>query len=234
MEALHPSNRVSLLFLCHHDEHDAHHCLTTIIMSPDEKKHNVVISPLALTTMLLHAAKHGTKSVHGVLVGTFSAADTVKVISAVPVCHEAPTKPLIDTALALVDHGVVVGWYTAPERLEDERPGAPALRIAASLGAAGGDEPVLIVLQNQAVADCLNGDTSTSVIKAYGKDFGQQWMEPLEVSLQSEVKALEAAKQAHHDQKVVLNDLVDHWEGKSAATEWFPSAAVAKCVEHVL
>jgi hypothetical protein len=140
---------------------------------------------------------------------------------------------LIDAALSLVD-GVVVGWYTAPERLEDDRPGAPALRIAASLGGANSDEPVLLILQNQAVADCLNGDTTDQhVLKAFGKDFGQQWMEPLNVSLESEVKALEAARQAHTD-KVVLNDLVDHWKGESPTTEWYPSAAVAKCVEHVL
>ena len=206
-----------------------------VTMSTDETKQNVVVSPLALTSMLLHSAKHGTTSVHGILIGTFSP-DAVKVTSAIPVCHEAPTKPLIDTALSLVEGGVV-GWYTAPERLEDERPGAPALRIVASLAASNTlGEPVLIVLQNQAVVDCLTGKDATSdasVIKAFGKDFGQQWMEPLNVSLQSETKALEAARQAHAE-KVVLNDLVDHWEGDSASTEWYPSAAVAKCVEHVL
>ena len=206
-------------------------------MSTDENKQNVVVSPLALTSMLLHSAKHGTTSVHGILIGTFSS-DAVKVTSAIPVCHEAPTKPLIDTALSLVD-GVVVGWYTAPERLEDERPGAPALRIAASLGASNSTlgEPVLIVLQNQAVVDCLTGNDTTNntsvIIKAFGKDFGKQWMEPLNVSLQSETKALEAARQAHAE-NVVVNDLVDHWEGDSSSTEWYPSAAVAKCVEHVL
>jgi len=201
-------------------------------MPGDDKKHNVVVSPLALTTMLLHAAKHGTTCVHGILVGSFSA-ETVRITSAIPVCHEAPTKPLVDTSLNLVD-GVVVGWYTAPERLQDEKPGAPALRIAASLAAANSQgEPVLVVLQNEAVADCLSGGSKTDVIKAYGKDFGQQWMEPLDLSLESETKALEAARQAHKD-KVALNDLVDHWEGDSADTEWYPSAAVAKCVEKAL
>lgn len=201
-------------------------------MPVDDKKHNVVISPLALATMLLHAAKHGTTCVHGILVGSFSAG-TVRVTSAVPVCHEAPTKPLVDTSLALVD-GVVVGWYTAPERLQDTRPGAPALRIAASLANNTQGEPVLLVLQNQAMADCLSGETATTdVVKAYGKDFGKQWMEPLDLSLESEVKALEAARHAHKE-NVVLNDLVDHWEGESAATDWYPSAAVAKCVEKTL
>lgn len=200
-------------------------------MAGDDKKHNVVVSPLALTTIMLHAAKHGTTCVHGILVGSFSA-NTVRVTSAVPVCHEAPTKPLIDTSLNLVD-GVVVGWYTAPERLQDEKPGAPALRIAASLAGNTQGEPVLIVVQNEALADSLKGGTRTDVIKAYGKDFGQQWMEPLDVSVESKAKALEAARQAHGD-NVVLNDLVDHWEGDSAATVWYPSADVAKCVEKSL
>jgi hypothetical protein len=201
-------------------------------MAGDEKKHTVVVSPLALTTMMLHSARHGTTCVHGILVGSFSA-DTVRVTSAIPVCHESPTKPLVDIALDLVDGGVV-GWYTAPERLQDEKPGAPALRIAESLAANIQGEPILVVMQNQVVAECLDGDmTKAGVIKAYGKDFGQQWMEPLQVTLESEGKALEGARQAHKD-KVVLNDLVDHWEGDTAAAEWYPSAAVAKCVEKAL
>lgn len=201
-------------------------------MAVDDKKHNVVVSPLALTTMLLHAAKHGTTCVHGILVGSFGG-DTVRVTSAVPVCHEAPTKPLVDTSLALVD-GVIVGWYTAPERVQDDRPGAPALRIAASLAAANTQgEPILMVLQNQAVADCLNGESTNEVVKAYGKDFGQQWMEPLDLSIESEAKAVEAARQAHSDKTLALHDLVDHWED-DAATEWYPSAAVAKCIEKTL
>ena len=201
-------------------------------MAGDDKKHIVVVSPLALTTMLVHAGRNGAACVHGILVGTFSA-DTVRVTGAIPVCHEAPTKPLVDTALNLVD-GVVVGWYTAPERLQDEKPGAPALRIAASLAANTQGEPVLMVLQSEAVAECLGGDTTkTEVVKVYGKDFGQQWMESLELLVESEVKALEAARQAHKD-KVVLHDLVDHWEGDSAAADWFPNAAIAKWVERSL
>jgi hypothetical protein len=151
------------------------------------------------------------------------------VTSAVPVCHEAPTKPLVETALAFVGDGVV-GWYTAPERLQDKHPGAPALRIAASLGSSVENEPVLIVLQNEAVAECFKGGKYADVMKAFGKNFGQQWMEPLEVRLLKETSALEAARQAHKDE-IVLNDLVDHWEGESAAVEWHPSVAVAECIE---
>ena len=200
-------------------------------MADDEKKHSVVVSPSALATMMLHAARHGTTAVHGILVGTFSD-DTVQVTTAVPVCHEAPTKPLVDTALALVAEDGIVGWYTAPERLQDTRPGAPALRIAASLASEKG-EPVLMVLQNEAVAESLKGgDTKEDVVKAFGKDFGQQWMEPLEVTLDKETGALDAARQAYQEQ-VVVNDLVDHWEVEATTTEWYPSAAVAKCVaEH--
>lgn len=203
--------------------------LLRLTMAADDTKHNVVVSPLALTTMLLHAAKHGTSSVHGILVGSFGGG-SVRVTSAVPVCHEAPTKPLVDTSLSLVE-GIVVGWYTSPELFQEERPGAPALRIAASLAASSADgEPILIVLQNQAVAECLQGDSKMDVIRAYGKDFGQQWKEPLEVSLESKTKALEAARQAHED-NVTLNDLVDSWD---SATDWYPSTQVVKCIEKVL
>jgi hypothetical protein len=194
----------------------------------DEKKKDIVVSPLALATMMLHSARHGTTAAHGILVGTFSA-DSIQVTSAVPVCHEAPTRPLVETALAFVGDGVV-GWYAAPERLHDKHPGAPALRIVASLGSSAENEPVLMVLQNESVAECFKGGKYADVIKAFGKDFGQQWMEPLEVRLVKETSALEAARQAHKDE-IVLNDLVDHWEGESAAVEWHPSVAVAKCIE---
>lgn len=196
------------------------------IFTMTDKKKNVVVSPSALATMMLHSARHGTTAVHGILVGTFSA-DSIQVTSAIPVCHEAPTKPLVETALALVGDGVV-GWYTAPERLQDTRPGAPALRIAASLASCVQDEPVLIVLQNEAVVGCFNGEQKADVIKAFGKDFGQQWMEPLQLTLEKEASALEAARQARKD-KIILDDLVDHWE--SAVEECYPNSAVTKCIE---
>lgn len=200
-------------------------------MATDEKKHGVVVSPSALVTMMLHAAHHGMTAVHGILLGTFSGDNKVEVTSAVPVCHEAPTKPLIDTALALVGSMGVVGWYTAPERLLDTRPGAPALRIAASLASSLKDEPILIVLQNEAVSACLGkGEGTADLIKAYGKDFGQQWMEPLELAIEKESGALEAAKQAHSE-KIIVNDLVDQFEGESAKTEWYPSEALTLCLK---
>lgn len=203
-------------------------------MASDKKKNSVVVSPLSLTTMLLHSAKHSTSTCHGILIGSFSG-DTVRVTSAVPVCHEPPTKPLVDTSLSLVG-GVVVGWYTAPERLDDEKAGAPALRIASGLATASSQgEPILIVLQNRAVAACLTeeGKAGVRVLKAFGKDFGQQWMEPLDVSLESETQALEAARKAHSN-KIAINDLVDHWEADSPSAEWYPSASLAKYVEHSL
>jgi hypothetical protein len=96
-------------------------------MGEGKKQNLVVLSPQAFAAMLLHAAQHSSSVVHGVLVGSHSGGK-IHVTDAIPVCHETPTKTLVDTSLALLqaqqvtDSAKVVGWFTAPEILEDDRP----------------------------------------------------------------------------------------------------------------
>jgi guanine deaminase len=198
-----------------------------------EKKLPVVVEPQAFVAMLLHAAVHSTTVVHGILLGRFTS-EKVIVTKALPVCHEVPTKPLVETALSLAvagggDDQVVVGWYTSPERWNDTSPGPAALRIAAGLATSNG-EPVLIVLNNECVAKCLRGDdTSTStVLIGLGKDFGQQWLAPLSVSITNDSKAKTAAAAAYKDKEEIVQDLVDHWETFSGT--WFTNDALSKHV----
>lgn len=96
-------------------------------MVEGKKQNAVVLSPQAFAAMLLHAAQHSSSVVHGVLVGSHSGGK-IHVTDAIPVCHETPTKTVVDTSLALLqarhvtDSVKIVGWFTAPEILEDDRP----------------------------------------------------------------------------------------------------------------
>mmetsp|Transcript_2320 Transcript_2320/g.3069 ORF Transcript_2320/g.3069 Transcript_2320/m.3069 type:complete len:274 (+) Transcript_2320:52-873(+) len=159
-----------------------------------KQQQRVSISTVAHAKMILHAVCKATQQVHGILIGRFaetdagaSAAPTLFIEDALPVCHEAPTKPIVDTSLRLAETYCdslseeksddsnqcrVVGWYTANERLggdENVRPGQAALRIAGSIGARllseaadkplpAHAEPVLILIGNGALAELLGAE----------------------------------------------------------------------------
>jgi hypothetical protein len=188
-----------------------------------DTKSKVVIVPNAFLSMAAHALHHSTVAVHGALIGTF-ASGQVTITDAIPICHETPTTPLVDTALSLVQANLpantqVVGWFTAPELLDDTQPGPVALRIVSQLPQK--QEPVLIVVSNMQLLRLVSDEEGASVsriMKAFGKDFGKQWMEPLEVMVEKESSVTEAVKQVHQ-QGIVVNDLTDHWE-KSTSSEW--------------
>jgi Uncharacterised protein family (UPF0172) len=202
-------------------------------MSDAKSKSNVDVAPEAFVAMVLHAAQNPTTVVHGLLMGTFKG-NTVHVIKAIPVCHETPTTPLLETALGLA--GAVleescVGWYTAPERLGDTQPGPVALRIASNMATIDNAEPVLIVLDNEGLVACLKGESTPNVMKALGKDFGQQWMEPLALKVISEPKARAAAKSAFAEGIQVV-DLANHMDDESFP-DWISNAALTKHVAKV-
>jgi hypothetical protein len=194
-----------------------------------DKKITTLLSPEAFVAMLLHAANNGTTVVHGILIGSFSSGK-VTITKAIPVCHETPTKPLVETALALVAASTdedIVGWYTAPEHLADTKPGPTALRIAANL-ATESEDSVLLLISNEGLGQCLRGDkTRSSVITALGRDFNEQWLEPLELNMTEEGKAMEAAKAAF-SAKLDVPDLVDHWDHSTST--WFTNDPLAKLV----
>ena len=58
--------------------------------------------------MALHATKYGYSTpIHGIVLGKSSNSDddgsSLEVLDVVPVCHEVPTKPIVDMALRLTD-----------------------------------------------------------------------------------------------------------------------------------
>jgi hypothetical protein len=182
----------------------------------------VDVTPDVLRLMVSHATSHSTSSVHGVLVGQADG-KVLKVTDAYPICHETPTKVLVETSLALVQSSLeekkssntIVGWYTAPELLGETKPSPVALRVAAALESHSNLHPVLLVLNNQAI---VTGASGADMVAAFGKDFGNQWMEPLPCTT-SVVSALEPANSVSP-----VHDLVDHWNN-GVSTAWTTATA---------
>jgi len=204
---------------------------------------SVTISPQVFALMAAHAASHPTSAVHGILIGSRKG-DSVTVADAFPVCHENPTKPLVETALALTQSilednnksQTIVGWFTAPELLHETKPGPVALRIVANLAAAMGDEePVLLVLNNESIVELLIADdkennsmTASRTIQGFGKDFGMQWMEPIaNLTVTDESKTTKAViAMLNEDKEIhIVKDLVDHWE-EGASSEWTSASSL--------
>jgi hypothetical protein len=208
---------------------------------------SVTIAPQVFALMAAHAASHPTSAVHGILIGSRKG-DTVTVADAFPVCHENPTKPLVETALALTqsilednkgsNNHAIVGWFTAPELLHETKPGPVALRIVANLAAAMGDEePVLLVLNNESIVELLIADenenlsnsmTASRTIQGFGKDFGMQWMEPIaNLTVTDESKTTKAViAMLNEDKEIhIVKDLVDHWE-EGASSEWTSASSL--------
>ena len=86
---------------------------------------SIKISISTQIKMALHATKYSYSTpIHGIILGKRSegSSSSLQIVDAVPVCHEVPTKPIVDMALRLVDAHLrnekeeglkIVGWYTA-------------------------------------------------------------------------------------------------------------------------
>ncbi|KAL7539431.1 hypothetical protein ACHAXR_009283 [Thalassiosira sp. AJA248-18] len=141
----------------------------------------ISLSIVAQTKMALHSAKNGfSNPIHGIVLGT--ADDTsLKVVDVVPVCHEVPTKPIVDMALRLTDAYLqqqsgdvrIIGWYTANANVsDDEVPNASACRIVSSIAenanaavaADGGssEEFVLLLISTSQLVDSVKKEGSAS------------------------------------------------------------------------
>lgn len=121
------------------------------------------ISQTSQIKMALHATKYGYSTpIHGIILGNKTDDDVLEIVDVVPVCHEVPTKPIVDMSLRLTDAylqerlhaglgdrgGIgdfgrcksanIIGWYTSNAQTSNEEnaeevPNAPACRIVSSL-----------------------------------------------------------------------------------------------------
>ena len=160
--------------------------------------------------MALHATKYGYSTpIHGIVLGKSSNSDddgSLDVLDVVPVCHEVPTKPIVDMALRLTDaylqqqqeQGLkIIGWYTANSNnnnnSESELPNASACRIASSIAEIdedGGDNIVLLLVStSKLVSSMMNGTDNLPICNIYEKSshrtFTQQVNEDRIISLDS-------------------------------------------------
>jgi len=207
------------------------------------KKSSVEVAPAAVVAMMLHASNHVHEAVHGILLGKHDN-DKISVTEAVPVCHGAPTHPLVEAALGLVEklsenkQVVVVGWYVSPRLFDDDKPGPAALKIVSSLVTTNSDdkEPTLLVLQNKSLAKVWQDGDEKAVaesIQALGKDFGKQWLEPLNSSIASAGKKNTASLvQKGRNEKLQVMDLVDHFEADDPTiAKWYPNESLTRFVQ---
>lgn len=135
----------------------------------------ISVSALADTKMILHATKHGfSNPIHGIIIGKKSSAggnNLLEIVDAIPVCHEVPTKPIVDMALRLCDAHLqtqrsdndltIIGWYTSNASTSDDEPNSSACRIASSMSdyCEEGDPNFILVLV-----------TTTGIVAAVSKD----------------------------------------------------------------
>lgn len=188
----------------------------------------VTISQEAFRIMILYATTHSKKQVHGILVGSTSD-DGFVVENAFPVCHETPTRPLLDMAEALVEAKLandnlskymIVGWFTSPEILSERVSDPVAMRVASVLPKSA--DGILLVLQNEEIGRLASDDevTAAACIHGFGKDFGKQWTNVLEVSILDEPTCVEATrKEILYGRKI--DDLIDHWQN-GGSSPWHP------------
>ncbi|KAL4856488.1 ER membrane protein complex subunit 8/9 [Chlorella vulgaris] len=129
------------------------------------------VDQAALLKILLHATKHPSSGVNGVLLGTLQAASgggaasaTLRVTDAIPVCHGFITlTPVLETALSQIEQHVkaqqgtkglrIVGYYQCNERLSDSELGG-GRRVADRIEAAY-PESVALVLDGAALEAAL-------------------------------------------------------------------------------
>ena len=102
------------------------------------------LSDRAYCKLILHALKHPLRSVCGALVGKANG-DVVEVIDAIPYLHStvsvAPNAEIAleqSAAYAATSGNTLVGYYHANERMDDDRLGKHATRIADCVERSGG------------------------------------------------------------------------------------------------
>ncbi|GFQ03066.1 er membrane protein complex subunit 8/9 homolog [Phtheirospermum japonicum] len=131
----------------------------------------------AYLKLVLHALKHRTSAVNGVLIGRSSAnGSTVEIVDSVPLFHsQIGLLPPLEIALIMIEEyygekGLsIVGYFHANERYDDfELPG---------VGKNIGDhitryfpQAALLLLDNKRLEDLPNGKDRSPVMQLYTKD----------------------------------------------------------------
>lgn len=163
------------------------------------------------------------------MLGKYITSNTLSIRDVFPVCHSHPTKPLLDTSFQLAEVATktsgageglgIVGWYTCQERADDNTASAASHRIIRSLSARNPDrEPILMVLDNQALGDFLISAASSggasSPLLVYGKD-GRSHAWTREVNLVDTTNVKEGYGKKVLETEVLVWDFEHHLESRS-------------------
>ena len=207
-------------------------------------KSTISISTVAQTKMALHSIKHGfSNPIHGIVLGK-AEGSSLNIVDAVPVCHEVPTKPIVDMSLRLTDAylqqqkpGVkIVGWYTANANAstnEDELPNGSACKIASSMAECCSDDNeqfVLLLISTSKLVDYST--TKTTICTVYEKDTRRAFTQKVDDSrVKTDGKEGVVAKAIMQSDDVSTSaevcDFVDHLNNGGVG-DWLENGKVNK------
>ncbi|KAI4321728.1 hypothetical protein MLD38_035076 [Melastoma candidum] len=141
------------------------------------------ISQAAYIKLVLHAIKHSTSAVNGVLLGRPSSSDAslTEISDAVPLFHShLGLLPNLEISLILIEEyyggkGLsVVGYFHANERYNDSELGGVARNIGDHIYRYFPNAPILL-LDNKKVEALEKGKDLSPVMQLYTRDASKNW-----------------------------------------------------------
>ncbi|PWA58064.1 hypothetical protein CTI12_AA367760 [Artemisia annua] len=139
------------------------------------------ISQNAYIKLILHALKHKTTAVNGVLIGRLSG-DVVEITDSVPLFHTSQIGllPSLEIALIMIEEyysgqGLsIVGYFHANERCDDVELGGVAKNIADHVYRYFPQAAVLL-LDNKKLGALRNKKDAAPVVQLYTRDSSKNW-----------------------------------------------------------
>nr|XP_016439011.1 PREDICTED: ER membrane protein complex subunit 8/9 homolog [Nicotiana tabacum] len=136
----------------------------------------------AYIKLILHALKHKTSAVNGVLLGRVSGDDTVEIVESVPLFHsQIGVLPPLEIALIMIeeyycDKGlIIVGYFHANERFDDSELGNVAKNIADHIYRYFPQAAVLLLDNKKFEALSKEGKDRSPVMQLYTKEVSRNW-----------------------------------------------------------
>jgi hypothetical protein len=190
------------------------------------------IGQTAYVKTVLHALKHPTNAVSGVLVGKVagSAVDNanttenseesfkVEIVDAVPLFHgQHGLLPMLELALSQVEDYlslekeglVIVGYYHANERFDDYELSPLARRIAEHIARYTPQAGVLL-LDNRLLGALKKGTNKKPVVQLYTRDAARGWRENGDLTLKEATANSILADYISEKRQHALVDFDDH------------------------
>ncbi|WOL13061.1 ER membrane protein complex subunit [Canna indica] len=143
------------------------------------------VSQIAYIKLVLHALKHPSAAVNGLLLGRLrqdgAASATVEIADSVPLSHsQIGLLPALELALMQIEEHFeakglsVVGYYHANERHDDEELGNPGKKIGDHIFRYFPRAAVLL-LDNAKLAKLPSGKGRDPVVQLYTRDSSKSW-----------------------------------------------------------